>query len=381
MSVEFSQIPAMLNYPKYVKGKLSSLHSDIITYVSSIYDGSHELRTKTIRLLNTITHYVIENESFPHKWSSTISPFDNITIEDEFLLKDQLGNLYINPRDVNWDIEVVNSNTTSNVFTPIVPKNKHQIASKSSNKNQVKLFRETDKSDLYIQPPSVPQFDVTKPWLYKVIDGDVYCIYTSIPEIPTKQNEISVTTDVDNMTEAQLINLYPNNFIKTRSPILYEPSLGFDYHGQLGLILPIEGFTKEEVLDNIIKYPHLFKLSKIKDGEIVSFYTTIEIDGDLYKISDVWKDLPDTSKIPYNADFVKEYVVRRYLLERDIKGIKHKYPMYGELQPFLTLFTTTSDYINLGYTDVVSMARQCVMSRVAYKRSRNPIIRRCEVDA
>ncbi len=373
MSVEFSQIPVKLNYPRHIKGKLSSLHSDIITYVSTMYDGSHELRSKTIRLLNTVTRYVIEGDTFPENWSSSKNPFENIEVEDEFSLKEVLEGLYINPKLINWDIPIVSGKNEYSEKPSILPDQPKKVFH-----NVVKTVQETDKRDLYIQPPVVPQFDVNKPWITTVIDGTVYCIYTSIPEIPTKQNEISVTTDVNIMTDAQLLNLYPSNFIRTRSPVMYEPCLDFSYHPQLGVLLPIEGFTEQQLIDNIIQYPHLFKLSKLKDSEIISFYNTIEINGELYKIADVWKELSDTSKIPYTADFVKEYIVRRYLLERDVKGIKHSYPMYGELHPFLTLFTTPSEYVQFGYTDIVGIAHKCVESRVAYKRSRNPILRRVE---
>ena len=379
-SMEFSQITARFPYPRHVKAELSTLHADVIAYVTTIYDGSHDLRTKTIRLLNTITRYIIDGDTFPENWSSTKSPFDNIEIEDALILKDQLNSLYIDPRSVNWDIQIVTANsgvtkssTTSSV--PLVPNTK--ITTKSST-TKVKLFQETDKRDLYIQPPTVPQFDINKPWMSTVIDGTVYCIYTSIPEIPTKQNEISVSTDVNRMSESQLLNLYPSNFIRTRPPVMYEPRPEFSYHPKLGLILPIEGFSESDLIDNIVKYPHLFKLFKVKDNEAISFYTTIEINGELYNIADVWKELPDTSIIPYTADFVKEYIVRRYLLERDIKGVEHKYPMYGDLNPYLTLFTSAPEYVQMGYTNVVDMARQCVESRVAYKRSRNPVIRRIE---
>ena len=384
MSVEFSQIPAKLNYPRHLKGKLSSLHSDVITYVSGIYDGSHDLRTKTIRLLNTITQYVIEGDSLPVNWSSAEAPFENIDIEDEFTLKSSLEKLYINPREIHWDIPIVAEKSTSiqlddpiesSKTVPIVPTVKN---SKTHQKMKVKISPVTRKEDLYIQSPLVPQFDVKKPWIRTVIDGSVYCVYESIPSVPTKQNEISVTTKVNMMSESQLLNLYPHNFIRTRSPVLYEAHAELKYHPQLGILLPVEGFTDDEIIDNIIKYPHLYRLLKMRDGQIVNFYNTIEIDGELHKVSEVWKKLPDTSQIPYTVDFVKEYVVRRYLLERDHKHIQHKYPLYGELDPFLTLFTTTSDYIRWGYMDVVDIARKCVESRVAYKRSRNPVIRRVE---
>lgn len=374
MSIEFSQIPARLKYPRNLQGKLSSLHSDVITYVSSIYDGSHGLRSKTIRLMNTITRHLVDGDTFPVNWSSS-RPFDNIDIEDELSLKENLNELYINPKEINWDIAVAvnpDTNSESNTSTKLALTQKQ-----ASSQNKVKTIQETDKSDLYIQPPTVPQFDVSKVWVSAVIDGTLYCIYNSIPIVPTKQNEISITTDVNMMSDSQLMNLFPHNFIRTRSPSMYEPLDRFNYHPQLGLVLPIKGYTQEQLIDNIIKYPHLFKLSKIKDGEPVSFYNTIEIDGALQKVSDVWNEFEDTSLIPYTADFVKEYVVRRYLLERDVKGIEHKFPMYGDLNPFLTLFTTCSDYINWGYKDVIELARQCVNSRVSYKRSRNPILRRC----
>lgn len=375
MSIEFSQIPERLNYPRHIKGQLSSLHSDVITYVSSIYDGSHELRSKTIRLLNTLTRYVIEGDNFPKDWSSKTNPFEGFNIEDEISLKENLDTLYINPKTVNWDIPVVveSAKTSNKVDQPSVPL---VSSSPKLNTSKVKLNEETDKSDLYIQPPTVPQFDISKPWLSTVIDGTLYCIYSSVPEIPRKQNEISATTDVNLMTEVQLMNLYPKNFIRTRSPIMYEKNDSLFYHPQLGVILPIDGFTESQLIDNIIRYPHLFKLSKIKDGEQISFYSTIEISGQLHKVSDVWKDLPESRVIPYNADFVKEYVVRRYLLERDINHVNHKYPLFGTLDPFLTLFSTPSDYVKFGYKDVVDIARRCVQSRVSYKQSRNPVIRR-----
>lgn len=415
MSIEFSQITAKLNYPSQIKGKLSSLHADVITYVCKIYDGSHKLRTRTISLMNTLSRYIQDGDTIPDNWNPEINPFDNIEIEDDDDLKLALGSLYIVPKNIEWDIPVVKEvevasiasirggdeaevsksasaseatrvnkqaakstnsgkihSVTSNVPMGSTLKKKTRFASR------VKLVDETDKRDLYIASPVVPQFDVNRPWMSTVIDGTMYCVYTSIPLIPTKQNEISVTTNVDLMGDSDLMNLYPHNFIKTRPPIMYKPVDTLKYHPQLGTILTVDGFTEEQVIDNIIRYPHLFKLFKIHDGEIVSFYNTIEIKGELRRVVEVWKSLPDAATVPYNIDFVKEYVVRRYLLERDIKGIEHKNPMFGTLDPFLTLFTTPADYIKWGYTDVLNLAKKCVESRVSYKRSRNPVVRRIQ---
>ena len=73
---------------------------------------------------------------------------------------------------------------------------------------------------------------------------------------------------------------------------------------------------------------------------------------------------------------MKEYVVRRYLLERDISNVQHRYPLWGSLDPFLTLFMPPDEYIKYGYTDIIDLARKCVESRVSYRKSRNPIVRR-----
>ena len=222
----------------------------------------------------------------------------------------------------------------------------------------------------------VPRF-LTTPWISERSGADTLVIYPSEPKIPTKQNEISVTTNVEDMTDFDLLKLYPHQFIQTRPAVMYKPVDGLGYHMELGVILPIASYNTQELIDNLIKYPHIYKLQRLVDGEFKVFYTSIEINGELKDVADVWGSslLEDTSVIPYTADFVKEYVVRRYLLERD-HGIVHNYPLYGELDPFLTLIAPASKYAEWGYLDSVGVARSCVTSRIRYKRSRNPILRR-----
>ena len=48
--------------------------------------------------------------------------------------------------------------------------------------------------------------------------------------------------------------------------------------------------------------------------------------------------------------------------------------------PYLTLFTTPAQYAELGHNDFENMARACVNARIAFKRTRNPILRRLGVD-
>ena len=367
--IKFTNLTEKLPYPPAVRAKLSSIHSDVITYVVSHYDGTASYRQKVVNTINTLSYIVVSGDSMPIGYNLS-SPL-NINYIDDSECKNRLGLLYVHSRLIDWDIAIsrTDNNDTKLVDGPVRPV-------KHATENIVRTVRPTPKEDLYLKPPTVPQFDYSKPYVQQMIGQDVYCIYTSLPEIPTKQNEISVTTDINRMTYEDLMKLYPNQVIHTRSSALYEHVPGLDYDERLGLILPVQGFTKRQILDNIVRYPHIFKISKLVDNDIVSFYTTIEIDGELHKTLDIWDTLPESKKIPKSSEFIKEYVIRRYLLERDIKKIQHKYPIYGTLDEFLTLFAPSDDYISMGYKNTGDIAKKCVLSRISFKTSRNPVLRR-----
>ena len=367
--IKFTNLTEKLPYPPSVRAKLSSLHSDVITYVASNYDGTASYRQKVVNTINTLSYLLISGDSMPADYNIS-DPLSIKYIDDE-MCKNFLGGMYLHSRLINWDINI------SDNLSDIVSTNTISTVNKiSSNLHPVRTSKPTPKEDLYLRPPIVPQFDFNHPYLQKMIGPNLYTIYTSLPEIPTKQNEISVTTDVDKMTYDDLMRLYPNQIIRTRSSALYEKVSGLDYDERLGLILPIQGFTKKQLVDNIVRYPHIFRISKVVDDQIVSFYTTIEIDGELYKTLDVWDTLPESKMIPKSSEFIKEYVIRRYLLEKDIKHVHHKYPMYGTLEEFLTLFAPSDDYIEMGYKNTSEIAKQCVLARVSFKQSRNPVLRR-----
>lgn len=373
------------------KSKISKMHSLIITYVFSHYVNTRKYRQKVVDALNLVTYNVYSNDPTPFSWDKK-SPLDslpNLPNEDEFM--EVLGDIYLTVSGIDWSELKPTHDFLNNHPEVDVPVKQHTVKSSTVDnvkshdkkskvaevpKQQETIIRPTPKQDLYIQPPTIPQFDYKKPWM-KCVDGpDSLVIYTTLPEIPTRQNEISVTTDVNRMTRKELMNLYPNHLIHTRASIMYEALDGVELHPEFGLILPIEGYTREQLIENIIKYPHIFKLLREVDNQFYSFYTHIEIDGELVGILDIWDNLPESNLLPRNKEFVKEYVVRRYLLERDIKHVEHKYPIHGTFDSFLTLFMPADNYIKHGYNDVESLARECVRSRVSYKQSRNPVIRR-----
>lgn len=232
----------------------------------------------------------------------------------------------------------------------------------------------TPKEDLFITIPKYP----------KVADASNSLpnnIRVSLPLVPSKQSEISATTDVNNMSDEDLLNLFPNTFIRTRSPLMYKPRQGITLDPDYGLLIPVEGFTDAQVRDSIIRYPHIFQLArKMEDGTFTSFYNDMEIDGELVNILKVWKYLPEAKIIDIDSlnstseqiEFIKEYAIRRYILERDIAGVKHKFDVRGSLPEFMTLFMPASMYMKEGYGTAVKLARKCANARVSYLRTRNP---------
>ena len=408
--IRFTDIPEKYAIPRGYRAKQCEVHSAVVTYVFEHYKDTKKFRQRIVDALNHLTYCVMQDCPPPFQWKST-DPLD--TMPDDISSEDiekTLGAFFLTPEAIDWDVaprydkglgdneavessnvhsDALSSVTASNlesVSTSVsIPKQPLQVINRPLQEVKIQHKRETrkvtmltPKEDLYIQPPKCPRFDINKIWMSTTINGDNLVIYTTLPEIPTCQNEISVTTNPAIMTEEEFMALYPKQVIHTRHANMYERYSGIDYDEDLGCIFPISGFTKEEIVDNIIRYPHLYRLRKIgPDGTVTKFFSSIEIDGKIFPIDQIWDTLPDSKLIPRDSEFVKEYVVRRYLLEEQ-KGIKHKYNIFGSLDPFLTLFMPVTKYIERGYTDVLQIVKQCVTSRIHYKQSRNPILRRIE---
>lgn len=369
--IKFTQIPDKLKYPPALKAKISTYHSKIVEYAFTYYRGRYAQRRALVTALNIVSYKLISGDTDNFNVSDIMRLTSSSDRPDDAVMQESLGNLFLVEKNLDWDItpsktdDSVDDTEAEPKFVPIV-----DIPVQAN----LSTAESTPKEDLYIQPPTVPRFS-SNPTVFKTLGTTMYCIYPSLPEIPVKQNQISVTTDVNKMTANDLLRLFPKQVIHTRPAAMYKPIPGLAYDEDIGVILKINGFTDEQVRRNIIEYPHLYKLQKNIDGQSMVFYTTIELDGELHDIADAWNLLPDTKLIPYTADFVKEYVVRRYLMERDI-GIHHNYSLVGELDPFLTLFAPPVKYSDWGYSDSVDIARKCVESRVRYKQSRNPVLRR-----
>jgi len=400
--IKFTNISENYQVRKSFKGTLSSMHSSVITYVVKHYQGTAKYKEQVVKILNIITYAVYSAEPLPFDWSPQ-NPFVNVPDIDEDAIKAVLGDIYLTADAIEWDLKVVEEPsiepTIESKPTPKQPKpapvkkeNPTNIIAVAKPKftpvdetpKQDFSVKLTDPLDIYLQAPEVPQFDFNKPFMQGVDGTDKLVVYTTLPEIPTRQRDISATTDVTKMSEADLLKLFPNHLIQTRAQAMYE-DIGLPRDEQFGNIIPIEGYTNEQILKCIIEYPHLYKLARHQKGlqsntDYPSFYGWIEMNGDLVPTMDIWDSLDISKQIPRQAEYVKEYIVRKYLLDRDINNAYFKYPLYGDLQPFLTLVMPAEEYAKRGY-DPVEIARQCVISRVAFKQSRNPVIRRLKQNA
>lgn len=379
--IRFTSISENYQVQRNVKATLSELYSSVITYVTKHYDGTLAYKQTVVRVINILTYAAYASEMLPTNWSK-LNPFVNIPDIDDDTIQDTIGDIYLTVDAIEWDVPVVDTpNPTLPVLTGTSFKPVSAFVTPSVKDVTIK---ETPATDLYIQAPELPQFDVTKPWVQKQCGSDLMTIYTTLPEIPKRQRDISITTNIDKMTDADLLNLYPNHFIRTRAKELYIPQTNMDFDKDLGVILPIDDYSKEQIIDNIIKYPHLYKLvreQKTNNGsELVSFYAYMEIGGELVDTLSIWDSLEISKWIPKNAEFIKEYVVRKYLMDIEYKGAKYNYPIYGTLDPYLTLFMSAEDYMRRGF-DAIDLAKQCVKSRVSYKQSRSPVLRRIRESA
>lgn len=412
--IKFTSIPERYAVPKEFRAKLSIVHSAVVTYVMDNFSNTRKYRQKVTNVLNYLTFCILQSQPPTFNWVAS-DPINTMPTDVDFdEVEKELTDFFLTEDAIEWDVSpsdrfISTSNTVERnsipsqepkaisaksdskatnsierISTPVktsTVQNRPLKALKDANKS----FTEgsyhptneiTPKEDLYIQPPRYPRFDVDKIWLKQNAGADTLIIYTTLPEVPTRQNEISITTNINKMTDSELMNLYPKQLIRTRSAKMYEEIEGLSYDDDLGVIIPVEGFTEAQVTDNIIQYPHLYKLKKLDEsGKSSNFYKSLEIEGVLYPIEEIWDQLPESKKMPRDPEFAKEYVVRRYLLEESI-GIQHKYKMLGTLDPFLTVFMPPADYIRRGYKDTLKIVKYCVQSRVSYKQSRNPILRR-----
>lgn len=366
--MKFTEITASLAYPKKLKARMSSDHSAVIDYTIRHFKNTRPFKAKVIAALNSVSYAIICKDSYDMTAEDPIEAlqlYEDEVIRDGML--DKYPELYINIEDVEWDITKAESDAKP-----------EPTKSKSKSEGRVKPKKveppvETPKEWLYLRAPQYPRMDTSKVVLDTMVGGERFFMHPSLPIIPEKQADISCTTDVGMMTEKDLMKLYPNRLIHTRAESMYEPYGDIPMDKDLGLLLPVEGFTPEQFRENIIKYPHFYRLSRLINDKEVNFYNYIEIDGELHKISEVWGSLPDSKYIPKTTEFVKEYVIRRYLLERD-NGVEHKYKLRGNLQPYITLFAPPEFY----NTDPVELARTAVKARVEFLRSRNPFLERYE---
>lgn len=430
MLIKFCDIGDRTPVNAKIKAKFQLCFSDIYDWASDNYENRKMFRQKCVSLVNACMYYLNTDGNLPYNWNDIVQMDDPLGDFDENEVKRVVMPCYYDVDDVSWEcladsakmrkelvaIQINASENPNEAATSKCKQKKPAKASKSSAKSIAKketasskdaaqpkasesadartytfqaktssgeryiasngkesAVAETPKEDLFITSPKYPTV--------AGFSSDVKSVHTSLPIVPKRQCDISCTTSVYNMSEKDLLALYPNQFVKTRAAVMYEPLEGVTLDPQYGLLLPIDGFTDSQVRDSIIRYPHIFQLARVmSDGSLRSFYNDIEVDGELVNTLKVWKYLPesrilDLDSLPSNkerVEFLKEYAIRRYILERDVKGVKHKHEVRGSLPEFLTLFMPFEMYKKEGYSNASELAAKCVNARVDYLRTRNP---------
>lgn len=431
--IPLSNFIASYEIPAKYKAKAAHIFVKLFDYISQIYVDSKILKDKWTQAINVLTYIIFTDDSLPNNWNKD-RPIENLPIVDQSDIKDVLKEYYLESSDcIIWDVAPIFSDEAVERIDEAVNnihearkhearQNEHNIKVSGLNKplanyravvsaqkpvpaplksqtdSQVNIEsadKLTSMYDILLDPsyPYFPRVDFHNYWIvYKDDFGEEYGIPRSLPLIPERQSDITATTEINRMVESDFMKLYPNHIMKVRSQAMYTRYEDFpelDYDEDIGVIFPIEGFTKEQIVDNIIKYPDIINIGLGRVGrqkqwegdqrpKVVweEFFKRIEIDGQLYIVDQhIWDQLPELRKLPPNRAFQQEYVVRKYLLERDNGVYRDKQP-FGTLYPFITLFMPPQEYIKRGYKDVLEIAKSCVKSRVSYFRSRNPMLNR-----
>lgn len=213
-----------------------------------------------------------------------------------------------------------------------------------------------------------------KVWHSGTYDGETFVIGTSLPEIPELQCDISITTNVDRMTEADLIHLYPTRELKEFRHHMVDRFEGCPYDEHVSSYVPIPGYTNLQLIQNIIKYPFPHEYRRFINDQFVDVWKQVEIDGELVDIVKAFDQSELYGKVQRCRRVLQEYGYRKAMLDLEY-GKEVKYPLIGDIQPYLALVFPEYVYKELGY-DTVELARTSVISRVSLLRSVNPVIRR-----
>lgn len=213
-----------------------------------------------------------------------------------------------------------------------------------------------------------------KVWHSGTYEGEKYIIGTSLPEIPELQCDISITTNVDRMTEADLLHLYPTRELKEFRHHMVDRFEGCPVSKYVSSYLPIPGYTDWQLIENIIKYPFPQEYRRYINDQFVEVWKHVEIDGELVDIVKAFDQSQLYGKVQRCRRVLQEYGYRKAMLDLEYNK-EVKYPLIGDIQPYLALVFPEYVYKDLGY-DTVELARKSVISRVALLRSVNPVIRR-----
>ena len=236
MVIRFSDIGEALPVKSDIKGKYQTYYGTIYNYAADNYDCRKSFKILVTEFLNIMLYFLMADGDIPFDWDID-EPDDGTPDIPDDVLKRTLKQLFLTYEDINWDLEVPVKEEKPQPISASEVEEETEEEIKNSDKLEVVNRRsyieqplplETDepeesktnenptpKEDLFITNPKYPRL--------KGLDDKYPTIYTSLPEIPRRQSEISSTTKIERVSDSDLLNLFPNRFIQTRAPIMYQP--------------------------------------------------------------------------------------------------------------------------------------------------------------
>lgn len=394
MKIKFDDIGEQSRAKQLFHDKFQEAFLDIYDWAMVNHKPGSRFKKACIVRLNYLIACLTFDGHVPADWDTFIETGESSRCIDEDVLYDLPCSFTVS--DIDWSC-IDDLNRGNREVYEKSANTKYLDSLKRYKSKNIKIEEDTEidqcEEDCAEKTPKQDLFIVTTKKYPRVgnLSKDRFPLRESLPLVPLRQVDISATTDVSVMQDSDFIKLYPNQFIRTRSECMYVQRDNMTFDENFGSLVPVQGFTDSQVRDSLIRYPHIFKLKRIMpDGSMESFYKHIEVDGELLEVAKVWQYLPEAKIIDFDSindvsvqrEFLKEYVIRRYLLERDVAGIQHKYEIFGDLPAYITLFMPWSMYKDEGFSNPVSLAKSCVSARVSYLRSRNPRLLQdeCTVD-
>lgn len=169
MKFRFTELVDRYKYPLHRKSELLQYFSKLFEYGCNNFTGTKDFKRNLLNAFNVTTYWTLK---FLNKdiLEDAIDMSNYVGVIDDDTLKSVLGPYYIDVSDIEWDIDIVDSNYTENYGDLQEVKssldsvdNSVEIVNNSKDviiTTEETVLNPTPLEDLSIKGPRVPFFDV-----------------------------------------------------------------------------------------------------------------------------------------------------------------------------------------------------------------------------